>query len=98
MKIIFLTLSVAVISLVCLGKSKQEKRGEEINFQSIKSVLENDFLKESALKKAKKFKRMKRKRVRRNKKKFSNPKEADFWTFFSELWLVRNAQRFKMGF
>ena len=98
MKTILLIFSFLSISFVGLGKSKQEKRGEEINFQSIKNILENDFLKKSAIQKAKKFKKIKKKRLLKHRAKFSNPKEEHFWRFFSEFWLVRNAQRLKWDF
>ena len=98
MKIILLILAIWAISTVSLGKSKQEKRAEEINFQSIKNILENDFLKKSAIQKSQKFKKIKKKRLRRDQAKLSNPKEEHFWSFFSELWLVRNAQRLKWDF
>ena len=91
--ILFLVLSVA-----WGNKSVQEQQAEEVNFGSIKNILANDFLQKSADKKSKKFKRVKQRRIRTDRSKYDYPKQQHFWSFFSELWLVRNAQRLQWDF
>ena len=71
---------------------------EEVNFQSIKNVLKNDFLKKEVIKKKKKARRIKKEKTQQLKALFRYPGEEDFWPLFSELWLTRNIAKLKWDF
>lgn len=98
-KFLIITFIILSFSLSANSKkSKEELRGEELEFGKIKKVLENDFLKDQATKKVRQVKSIKRKRIKDDTKKYNFPDENDFWKYFSELWLVRNAQELKWDF
>lgn len=80
------------------GSVAKEDAKDLLDFNSIKDIIKTDGL-EGELKK-----KETEKRVLLDKKKLSDmkrynvPTQADFWTMFSELWLVKNAQLLKWDF
>jgi hypothetical protein len=74
------------------GKLQEEKELEVVNFQSIKKVLEQDGLSKAAIEKKKQVEVMKKVQGSVEAGRYLYPSEADFWTFMSEYWLVKNAQ------
>lgn len=73
-------------------KLQEEKELEVVNFNSIKKVLQQDGLSESARRKAKEVKLLKKEQVKIEEGRFLYPTERDLWGFVSEYWLVKNAQ------
>lgn len=72
-------------------KSLTEKEGELLDFNSIKNILKTDQLEGSAEKKQVKIKKIRKKREDSNRRLYQIPGESEFWSFFSEYWLVKNA-------
>ena len=79
-------------------KSKMELENEIVDFSAIKDELKKDGLVKGAKNYSKKVKEVKTKRIKNVNKKYSYPREVDFWTFFSEYWLVKNSQLLKWDF
>jgi len=79
-------------------KSNVEKEGEILDFKSIKEILKNDKLEKEASQSAGKIKIERKKRVDKGKNKYNIPFEDEFWPFFSEYWLVKNAPVLKWDF
>lgn len=86
-------------------KNKEEQLSEAINltvepieFDKIRKVLEKDRLgKEAKVKKEKIIK--KRKKISRKQiALYDLPREEDFWSFFSEYWIVKNTTILKWNF
>ena len=73
-------------------KLQEEKELEVVNFNSIKKVLQQDGLSESARRKAKEVKILKKEQVKIEEGRFLYPTDNDLWGFVSEYWLVKNAQ------
>jgi hypothetical protein len=71
---------------------------DKVDFKSIKSVLKNDRLDNVVKSKKKKRNLKKMKEKARNKARFNIPAEEVFWSFYSELWMVRNATILKWNF
>lgn len=80
------------------AKIQEEKELEVVNFKSIKKVLEQDGLSESALKKKEAVKVLKKEQAAVDDKKYFYPSEEDLLNFVSEYWLVKNAQLLKWDF
>lgn len=80
------------------GKGLEEKEGELLDFQSIKSVLKNDGLDSNAKKKQGKYTKAKKTRVIKKRKMFDLPNNDSYWGFMTELWLVKNAPIIKWDF
>ncbi|MFT6069812.1 MAG: hypothetical protein ACJAT2_003120 [Bacteriovoracaceae bacterium] len=80
------------------AQDKKAKEGSHLNFDSIKSVLKNDFLTEEARKN--RAGEIEKNEAARKKKEglYNAPDRSDFWTFFSEYWLVKNATILKWDF
>lgn len=97
-KIIFLVLLFSFHGIAANKKSKEELRGEELEFGKIKQVLKNDFLKERADKKVKELNIIKKKRIVDNTRLFNYPREEDVWKILTEIWLVKNASKLKWDF
>lgn len=72
-------------------KSLSEKEGELLDFNSIKSILKTDQLEKRAKKKQVKIKKVQKKRKDTTRRLYQIPGESEFWSFFSEYWLVKNA-------
>ena len=84
--------------LLSLGASAQvpklqdEKELEVVNFKSIKKVLQQDGLSQSADRKKKQVAVIKSEQLSLDKGRYNYPSEAELWGFVSEYWLVKNAQ------
>lgn len=79
-------------------KSQEEKEAENINFDSLKKVLKNDLLDKEVKKKVNQVKMIKEDKQEKDLQRFFYPVNEDFWSFFSELWLVKNIQDLKWDF
>lgn len=92
-----LKLALIVLSLVAFSvtgqeeKTLAEKEGELLDFNSIQNILKTDQLDERAEKKQVKIKKVQKKREKENRRLYQIPGESEFWSFFSEYWLVKNA-------
>lgn len=69
-----------------------------VEFDNIKEVIEKDRLGSEVLKKKAVIKKIKKKRKINIVKKYDIPGEDEFWSFFSEYWLVKNATVLKWDF
>lgn len=86
-----------IISGPLFPQIKNEKKSH-LDFSSIKSVLSNDFLTEEARKKKDKNDLKNMKELEKEQALYNMPDRSDFWTFFSEYWLVKNAPLLKWDF
>lgn len=95
-KILFISLLISFSALAQKEiKTDIEKEAEVIDYSNIQSVLKEDGLeKEAVLKKKLVQKVIKEKNVIKLKK-YNYPRKEDFWSFMSELWVVKNAQELK---
>ncbi len=75
-----------------------EKEISLVDFNSIKSVLKKDNLNQIVKEKKKEIIVVKQEQKKKKVVLYNYPQEVDFWTFCSELWLVRNAQLLKWDF
>lgn len=91
MKMYFLILFV---STFCFFVEAEAPKGSDdfVDFKEIKGLIKSDGLEKIVSKKerAKSDAAKKRKKVRISK--YALPLEKDFWSFVSELWLIKNAQ------
>lgn len=71
---------------------------DKVDFKSIKSVLKNDRLEDVVKNKKKKSSIKKMKKSARSIARYNIPKESFFWSFYSELWMVKNATILKWNF
>jgi hypothetical protein len=69
-----------------------------VDFDSIKNVLKNDQLDTIVKKKVAKQKKREEAKLAKEKMRFDIPTEDQFWSFFSEYWLVKNAPLLKWEF
>jgi hypothetical protein len=74
------------------SKLQEEKELEVVNFKSIKKVLQQDGLSQSAKMKTKQVAVLKIEQTNLEVNRFNYPKEDELWGFVSEYWLVKNAQ------
>lgn len=86
--LLFLTIS----AIAQTGKLQDEKELEVVNFQSIKKVLQQDGLSQSAKQKTKQVAVLKTEQINLEKSRYDYPTEDELWGFVSEYWLVKNAQ------
>lgn len=70
----------------------EEKEQKIIDYSNIQGVLKNDGLTKQRIKREKLVKQIEIERKEISRGKYNYPKEEDFWTFMTELWLVKNAQ------
>ncbi|MBI2521956.1 MAG: hypothetical protein HYV97_16185 [Bdellovibrio sp.] len=71
------------------------KESEVVDFNSIKELLKKDQLEKEVVKIEKVVKTEKKKKVEVKKNLFNIPGDEEFWSFFSEYWLVKNAPALK---
>ena len=95
-KILFISLLISFSALAQKEiKTDIEKEAEVIDYSNIQSVLKEDGLeKEAVLKKKLVQKVIKEKKVIKLKK-YNYPRKEEFWSFMSELWIIKNAQDLK---
>ena len=77
---------------VAATKLQDEKELDVVNFKSIKKVLQQDGLEESAKRKKKAVTAMKSAQKTLDEGRYNYPTENELWGFTSEYWLVKNAQ------
>ena len=71
---------------------------DAVDFKNIRQILENDRL-SSEMKRQKKAAAQKKQRDKLKKiKQYQIPNENEFWSFFSEYWIVKNAPQLKWNF
>lgn len=85
-------LMIASLNSMGAEKLQEEKELEVVNFKSIKKVLEQDGLSQSAREKKKVVQVMKKEQKALDQGRYQYPTEAEMWGFTSEYWLVKNAQ------
>jgi hypothetical protein len=79
-------------------KLQDEKELETVNFKSIRKVLQQDGLSESAKKKEKQVQIIKKEQKKIETQRYLYPTESEIWGFVSEYWLIKNAQLLKWDF
>ncbi|MBK23422.1 MAG: hypothetical protein CME70_05390 [Halobacteriovorax sp.] len=89
---------VLIVILFSLCASAEDKKKSHLDFDSIKSVLKNDFLTEEARKNRKQELELDKAKLAKKKGQYNAPDRSDFWTFFTEYWLVKNATILKWDF
>jgi hypothetical protein len=72
---------------------QEEKEKEVINYSNIKNVLDTDGLAGHKKNKDQDIEKIKKLQKELKKAKYAYPKNDDFWSFMSEYWLVKNAQK-----
>ncbi|MFZ4712301.1 MAG: hypothetical protein ACOYL6_01200 [Bacteriovoracaceae bacterium] len=88
----------AEVTPIPVEKTQVEKEAENINFDSLKKVLKNDLLDKEVKKKVDIVQQIKVENKEKELQRFFYPVKEDFWSFFSELWLVKNIQDLKWDF
>jgi hypothetical protein len=77
---------------------QKEIDGGLVEFNSIKNILKNDQLQKVVKRKQKVIKKRKIEKIKKEQKKHLFPIENEFWSFFSEYWLVKNTQKLNWDF
>lgn len=90
---IFVLLSIG--SAVSEEEHKTENTKEILDFSSIKDIIKKDGLEGELKKKQEEKRKYLDSKKLQDMKKFNVPTENVFWSFFSELWLVKNATLLK---
>jgi len=92
-----LLLSFLLGSFYLYGKPEEDAK-KIIDYQSIKNILKNDMLDIEIDKKNNEKKLKQEQSALKEKSKYQIPDEDEYWSFFSEYWLVKNAQILKWDF
>lgn len=92
---LFFTLFTLVSFAAYAQQTEEEMQDEVIDYSSIQKILSNDGLEKQAALKKKIVKQIKVEKEKIKVEKYNYPREEDFWSFASELWLVKNAQELK---
>jgi hypothetical protein len=95
---ISLCMCTAAIANAQTEKIQEEKELEVVNFNSIKKVLQQDGLSESAQQKKVEVQILKKEQTKIDDSKYFYPSQDDLLKFVSEYWLVKNAQLLKWDF
>ena len=88
----FINLSFSQTVLKKEKKIQEQKEEDIVDYSSIKNVLKTDGLIKHKMAKDKKIQKILEKKKEINTHKYNYPSQEDFWSFLSELWLVKNAQ------
>lgn len=96
MKYLFAALFIS-FSLLAQTDNEVEKH-ESLDFQAIKDVIKNDMLESEVVKQKEKVQTVIKQNKRKIEEKYQIPGEDKFWSFLSQMWLVRNAQIIKWDF
>lgn len=75
-----------------------EKEISVVDFDAIKNILQKDKLDQSVQNKQNEVNTIQEEREKKKLQLYHYPSESDFWSFASELWLVRNAPLLKWDF
>lgn len=98
MKISIILLLIFSFSAFSQTDKLPAKKDNHLDFNSIKSVLKNDFLTEEARKNKATMDATQLAKHEKKRGLYNVPDRSDFWTFFSEYWLVKNAPLLKWDF
>lgn len=79
-------------------KLQEEKELEVVDFKSIKKLLKQDGLSESARKKEKQVLILKKEQGKIEASRYNYPTLQELWGFASEYWLIKNAQLLNWDF
>lgn len=82
---------ICVANVKEIPKTAEEKNNDLLDFSSIRDILKSDQLEDKAVEKKISVKTIKKKRIDHNLRLYQLPLESDFWSFFTEYWLVKNA-------
>lgn len=74
------------------------EKHESLDFQAIKDVIKNDMLESEVVKQKKQVATVVKANKRKIEEKYEVPGEDQFWSFLSQMWLVKNAQIIKWDF
>jgi len=74
------------------------EKHETLDFQAIKDVIKNDMLESEVVKQKKQVATVVKANKRKIEEKYNIPGEDEFWSFLSQMWLVKNAQIIKWDF
>ncbi len=96
-KCIFIAILFVCVSTIYANADKEDS-GKIINFDSIKEVIKSDVLEEAVILKKEEIKKEYQKKATVNRTRFNVPKSKEFWSFYSEYWIVKNAQIIKWDF
>lgn len=81
-----------------VAPSTEEKEQTLLDFGATRGVIERDGLGQELEKKQMQVQQKSKTRIETNTNLFNIPKEEDFWSFFSEYWLVKNAPVLRWDF
>lgn len=81
-----------------IEKLQDEKELEVVNFNSIKKILKQDGLSESAHRVEKQVQVLKKEQGKIETQRYLYPTENELWGFVSEYWLIKNAQLLNWDF
>ncbi len=99
--IIFLVGCLFSSSIYCVEEVSEtllERNQQLLDFQAIRDVLKSDSLEQSVETQKVEVQSVKKNREQGNKMLFQLPSDREFWSFFSEYWLVKNAPVLKYDF
>ncbi|MCF8059493.1 MAG: hypothetical protein K9K67_09365 [Bacteriovoracaceae bacterium] len=104
---LFILFAASSSAQVVAANEKSSKDNEEkglepmvapVDFDKIKDVIQNDRLGSEVVKKTEVIKKKQQKRAVKKVGKYNIPDSDEFWSFFSEYWLVKNATVLKWDF
>jgi hypothetical protein len=98
MKKLFILTFIFLSTASLAEKTQEEKENELVDFNSIKKVLKSDMLGTEIEKKQIRIDKFKKKKEKRAIRQYEIPAGDEFWGFFSEYWLVKNAAIVKWDF
>lgn len=91
---------LSTLILICFSAQAQlntdtfeEKELDTLDYSNIKNVLVNDGLQEEKIKKEQTVQKIQKLKKNLKVEQYNYPNQSDFFSFMSELWLVKNAQK-----
>lgn len=99
----FIFIFLLMNSLYAQAAKEVDEKGLEpmvapVEFDKIKEVIEKDRLGSEVIKKKAVIKKKKKQNLKKKIDKYNIPDSDEFWSFFSEYWLVKNATVLKWDF
>jgi hypothetical protein len=82
-----------LFSFHTIAQTQEEKEAETVDFSSVKTLLQQDGLTKELEKNKNDVMLIQAKRLEMEKSRTNYPSEDDFWAFFQDYWLVKNAAR-----
>lgn len=80
------------------NKIQEQKEEEVVDYSNISKILKKDGLIQHKIEKKKKLEKIIETKKKINQHKYNIPGQEDFWSFMSEMWLVKNAQNLQWDF